>query len=86
MSGRGVRRMLAAIVFAAAAACFALGLAGRVSPWVAAVLASLTLLTVGFYLAGAGSGRGEMEAVPSAGARCPASEDPEEMVEPPAAS
>ncbi len=54
MSRRGVQRTLAALAFAAAAACYGIGLAGRSGFWPAA-LASLTLLTTGFYLASAGS-------------------------------
>ena len=57
MSRRNVQRMLAALAFAAAAACFGMGLAGRSGSWLAAMVASLTLLTTGFYLASAGSGR-----------------------------
>ena len=56
MNRRGIQRGLAALAFAAAAASFALGLAGRLSPWLAAEVASLALLTIGFYLGGAGSG------------------------------
>jgi hypothetical protein len=44
------------LAFGAAAACIALGLTGRLVPWLAVVVASLGLLTIGFYLAGAGSG------------------------------
>ncbi len=54
---RVVRRTLTALAFGAAAACFALGLAGRLGPWLAVVVVSLALLTIGFYLASAGSGR-----------------------------
>jgi hypothetical protein len=57
MSRRTVQRALAALAFAAAAACFGLGLAGRLSPWLAALVATLALLTTGFYLASAASGR-----------------------------
>ncbi len=56
MSRRGVQRMLAAVAFAAAAACFGLGLAGHLGSWLNAMVASLALLTTGFYLASAGSG------------------------------
>ncbi len=56
MSRRGVQRTLAALAFAAAAACYGMGLAGHSGFWPAA-LASLALLTTGFYLASAGSGR-----------------------------
>ena len=56
MSRRSVQRTLAALAFAAAAACFGMGLAGRSGSWMAAMVASLALLTIGFYLASAGSG------------------------------
>ena len=51
----GVRRTVAALAFAAAAGCFAVGLAGRSGFWLA-VIASLALLTIGFFLASPGSG------------------------------
>ncbi|MEN8181121.1 MAG: hypothetical protein ABFS46_01150 [Myxococcota bacterium] len=57
MSRRVVQRTFAALAFGAAASCFTLGLAGRLSPWLAAVVASLGFLTIGFYLASPGSGR-----------------------------
>ena len=53
MSRRGVQRMLAAVAFAAAAACFGMGLAGQLGSWLNAIVASLALLTTGFYLASA---------------------------------
>ncbi len=43
---RGLQKTLAALVFAAAAACFAVGVAGRGGPL--ATMASLALLTIGF--------------------------------------
>ena len=52
---RGLRRPLVALAFAAAAGCFAMGLAGRSGFWLAAI-ASLALLTIGFFLASPGSG------------------------------
>ncbi len=52
MSRRGVQRTLAVLAFAAAAACFGVGLAGRSGSWLLAMVASLALLTAGFYLAG----------------------------------
>ncbi len=57
MSRRGVQRTLAVLAFAAAAGSFGLGLAGRSGSWLAAMVASLALLTIGFYLASAGSER-----------------------------
>ncbi len=57
MSRRSVQRALAVLAFAAAATCFGVGLAGRSGSWLAAMVASLALLTTGFYLAGAGSRR-----------------------------
>ena len=57
MSRRGVQSTLAALAFAAAAACFGVGLAGRSGSWLVAMIASLALLTTGFYLASARSGR-----------------------------
>ena len=54
---RGLRRILAALMFAAAAACFGMGFAGWIVPWLAAMVASLALLTIGFHLASAGSRR-----------------------------
>ena len=53
MSRRGVQGMLAAGAFAAAAACFGMGLAGHLGSWLNAMVASLALLTTGFYLASA---------------------------------
>ena len=55
MMGRRVQRRLAALAFAAAAGCFALGLAGLFGSWFAARVASLALLTIGFFLASDGS-------------------------------
>jgi hypothetical protein len=43
------------LTFGAAAASFALGLAGRSGSWLVAMVVSLALLTVGFFLAGGGS-------------------------------
>ena len=57
MSRHGVEKALAAVAFAAAAACFGVGLAGRSGSWLLAMVASLALLTAGFYLASAGSRR-----------------------------
>ena len=57
MSRRGVEKALAAVAFAAAAACFGVGLAGRSGFWLLAMVASLVLLTAGYYLASAGSRR-----------------------------
>ena len=59
MSRRGVEKVLAAVAFAAAAACFGVGLAGRSGSWLLAMVASLALLTTGYYLylASAGSRR-----------------------------
>ncbi len=48
---RVTRRILTALAFGAAVAFFALGLAGRLGPWLAVLVVSLALLTVGFYLA-----------------------------------
>ena len=56
MSRRDVLRTLAVLAFAAAAAWFGMGLAGRSGSWLAAMVASLALLTTGFFLASAGSG------------------------------
>ncbi len=56
MSRRGVQRTLAVLAFAAAAGSFGLGLAGSSGSWLVAMVASLALLTIGFYLGGAGSG------------------------------
>jgi hypothetical protein len=50
-----MQRTLAALAFAAAASCFALGLAGLLGSWFAAMVASLALLTIGFSLASNGS-------------------------------
>ena len=57
MTRRGVLKSLAALAFAAAAACFGFGLAGVVIPWLVAMGATLALLTTGFHLAIAGSAR-----------------------------
>ncbi len=48
MSRRGVQRTLAALAFAAAAACYGMGLAGWIVPGLAAMVASLAFLTIGF--------------------------------------
>ena len=53
---RGLRRALVVLVLAAAAGCFAVGLAGRSGSWLAAMVATLALLTVGFFLASDDSG------------------------------
>jgi hypothetical protein len=55
MSRRRVQKTLAALAFAAAAGCFVLGLAGLFGSWFAAMVASLALLTIGFFLASRGS-------------------------------
>ena len=52
---RVVRGALTALAFGAAAACFALGLSGRLGPWLAVLVVSQAFLTVGFYFASAGS-------------------------------
>jgi hypothetical protein len=44
-----------ALVFAAAAVSFALGLGGRSGSWLVAMVISLVLLTIGFFLASAPS-------------------------------
>ena len=54
---RGLNRALAMLVFAGAAACFAVGLAGRSGSWLAAMVASLALLTIGFHLVSGASTR-----------------------------
>ncbi len=54
---RGLQRTLAALVFAAAAACFGMGFVGWIVPWLAAMVASLALLTIGFHLASTGPSR-----------------------------
>ena len=61
MSRPRIRRALAASAFAAAAVCYGLGLAGRAGPWLAMLLATLALLTVGFFVAG-GAARATDEA------------------------
>ena len=48
---RVTRRILTTSAFGAAAAFFALGLAGRLGPWLAVLVLSLALLTIGFYFA-----------------------------------
>ncbi len=56
MSPRRLLRVIAAAMsFAAAATCYGLGLAGQSGSWLAAMVASLAFLTLGFYLAGAGA-------------------------------
>ena len=57
MIRRRVQRTLAALAFAAAAGCFALGLAGLFGSWFAAMVASLALLTIGFSLASRGTSK-----------------------------
>ena len=66
---RVMQRTLAAVAFAAAAACFAMGFVGWIVPWLAAMVASLALLTIGFHLASAGSSLDESSS--SAGAALP---------------
>lgn len=54
MSRQNIQRALAALAFPAAAACLWMGLIGPPGFW-PGTLASLTLLTIGFHLASAGS-------------------------------
>lgn len=51
MSPSVVRTTLSVVSFASAAWCFVSGLVGLFSPWLVALVASLALLTVGFFLA-----------------------------------
>ncbi len=56
MSRQDVQSTLAALAFAAAAADYGMGLAGWIVPGLAAMVASLALLTIGLYLASAATG------------------------------
>ena len=47
----GTRRILTALAFAAAGAAFAVGLTGRSGSWLVAMVASLGLLTLAFFIA-----------------------------------
>ena len=51
MTRRRFRQLASSLGFAAAAVCFGLGLIGRSGSWLAAMLASLALLTLAFFLA-----------------------------------
>lgn len=47
---RSARGVTAVCVFGAAAASFAVGLGGRSGSWIVAMLVSLVLLTIGFFI------------------------------------
>jgi len=64
---RSARRATAAVAFTSAAVSFAFGLGGQSGSWLLAMVISLAMLTLGFFVASGSSSGGAPAAPPSGG-------------------